>query len=373
MNILILRVSAIGDIIHTFPAVHLLKTMLPKANIFWVVQKKGSSLLHNQKFIKKVWTLPDKFLRPKNLPQTQKIIKEMRHIEWDIIIDFQGIFKTSVLLFFLNGKKIGFDAKTVRSPYSLLFTNIKHHPCYTNIIQKNLALASAAIQVLKNDYSYSPSLCFLQKNFNFHIPLKTQNKIRNWLQPSKEKIKILLNPNTTWPSKHWPIENWKNLLLLISKNKNFYPIIIGEKFGKAANELANFAKKKKFKSLITPPWSLIEIAALLQNSDILIAPDTGILHLADFLGTKTIGIFGPTLAQKHGPFLKKDNIQNAIQIKCPHYYKKYHGSKIIDIQSNCMYKLTSTELYRKLLKIFPEASNEKIEFQIGSISTIGNY
>ena len=91
MNILIVRVSAIGDVVHTLPAIALIKNILPSAKIHWLVQQKATALLENQSFLTKLWILPNKFLRPKNLPHTFQIVKELRKTKWDSIIDFQGI------------------------------------------------------------------------------------------------------------------------------------------------------------------------------------------------------------------------------------------------------------------------------------------
>ena len=100
----------------------------------------------------------------------------------------------------------------------------------------------------------------------------------------------------------------------------------------------------------------METTYLISKSSLLIAPDTGLLHIADFLGQKSIGIFGPTSLKKHGPFLSSANIKNAIQVNCPHYYQKTHGkigknNKKDSIKHDCMYKLSSESLFKKILQV----------------------
>ena len=109
MKILILRVSAIGDVVHTLPAIFLIKKTCPQAKISWVVQKKAAALLIGQPFLEKVWILPNKFLSYKNWGTTFKTIQQIRKNSWDAILDFQGIIKTSVLASFCKGTKYGFD------------------------------------------------------------------------------------------------------------------------------------------------------------------------------------------------------------------------------------------------------------------------
>ncbi|MCK4517606.1 hypothetical protein KAT92_02435, partial [Candidatus Babeliales bacterium] len=107
-----------------------------------------------------------------------------------------------------------------------------------------------------------------------------------------------------------PLEHWKRLLELLSEQ---HIVLIGQNFGQAAQELAKHIKQENLSVALAPAWDLLTTAYLLQKTDLLIAPDTGLLHLADFLGKKTIGLFGPTLASKHGPFLTTHNISRAIQ------------------------------------------------------------
>ena len=359
MNVLILRVSAIGDVIHTLPAIFLIKKVYPKAKISWVVQEKAADLLINQPFIENVWILPDKFLTKKNRPLAIKTIKNIRRIKWDAIIDFQGIIKTTLVLLTLRGKKYGFDFNNARLWATTFFT--KHHtkPIYTNIIQKNLALASNMLQD-KLNIKTNPTLHSLQNSFKLHVPETNKAKIETWLLQNKIKNFIILAPNTTWPSKLWPQENWEQLTELLLNNKYFsakYSIIlIGKDFGNQAQKLASFINKKQLNIKLAPSWDLLTTSYLIKKSDLLVAPDTGVLHIADFLGKKSIGIFGPTFAKKHGPFLLDENIENVIQVNCPHHYQKTHGNMKKNKQKDrtqwdCMYKLSPEMLLTTILQI----------------------
>lgn len=360
MNILILRVSSIGDIVHTLPSIFLIKATCPNAKISWVVQKKAACLIENQPFLEKVWTLPDKFLFPKNWGKTYKVFKEIRKKKWDAIIDFQGIPKTSILSLFLKGTKYGFDFKNSRLWLTAFFTNRHTKPTYTNIIQKNLALTSDALQDQKRIFSDScPTISNLQKTFYLNFPQDCKNSVDTWLTENKIQNFILFIPNTTWESKHWPQENWEKLIELLQKDqfftKNYSIILVGKDFGNQAQKISFFIKEKNLPVILAPEWNLIETTYLISKSNLIIAPDTGLLHIADFLGKKTIGLFGPTDAKKHGPFLTIENINNAIQIECPYKYQKKHGflkqsNQKSSTHYNCMYKLSPESLFFKILK-----------------------
>jgi len=353
MKILILRVSAIGDVVHTIPAIFLIKKIMPNAQISWIIQKKAASLLIDQPFINKVWVLPDNFLHPRKWRQTIKIIKEVKKTKWNLILDFQGIIKTSTIISFLKGLKVGFDSKNTKEKISTFFTHKHVKPTYTNIIQKNLALVSNALhKISPNNYLSSPSINNLQQNFFLYFPENIKNIVDKWIAQNKLDQFILLAPNTTWQSKHWPEENWKELLKLLSSSK-IRVALIGKNFGYPAENLAKYITNKNLNITIIPAWDLLSTGYLITKSNLLIAPDTGLLHLADYLGIKTIAIFGPTSAKKHGPFWTHENIKNTVQINCTHYYQKTHGSNFskTSTNNNCMYKLTPKDLLEKILKI----------------------
>ena len=399
MNILIIRVSAIGDVIHTFPAIFLIKKVYPNAKISWIVQQKASDLLINQDFLENVYVLPDKFLYPKNWKIFLKKIKEIRTTKWDVILDFQGILKSLIILLFLKGEKYGFDFNNVKLWLTSFFTSKHTKPIYTNIIQKNLALVSDMIYDKKiGDIDSCPTIDNFKNLFKLKIHNKNQQIVDEWLIKNKIILRhpavvagattrlpklynkqvsfsklyggqvaesagygsqvnkfIILAPNTTWASKHWPENNWFQTIKLLLQEKSFIKnysiILIGKDFG---NQAMNLAKQIEFQNLnvkISPKWNLITTYFLISKSNLLIAPDTGLLHIADFLDKKTIGIFGPTLAKKHGPFLNKQNIKNAIQIKCPHHYEKTHGKQKNNMFKDCMYQLTPEALFKKISEI----------------------
>ncbi|MCK4651424.1 hypothetical protein KAT08_04595 [Candidatus Babeliales bacterium] len=358
MNILILRVSSIGDVIHTLPAIFLIKKSCPQAKISWVVQKKVASILLNQPFLQKVWILPDNFLYPKNWNPTLKILKEIRLVKWSAILDFQGIVKTSILSLFLKGTKYGFDSKNSKVGFTSFFNSKHIIPIYTNIIQKNLALASQMLLQEKINTSQCLSISKLKNYFQLNFTKQNKLEVEFWLKKKKINKFIILAPNTTWPSKHWPQNNWQTLLKMLSKNniaKSFYSfVLVGKDFGDQSKNLARYIKEKNLNIYLAPKWNLLSICYLVSKSSLIVAPDTGLLHIADFLEKNAIGIFGPTLAKKHGPFIFTQNIKNAIQIKCPHLYKKNHSSiwknnKKTGTKTNCMYKLSPEMLYKEIL------------------------
>lgn len=341
MNILIIRVSAIGDVIHTLPAVTLLRSCFPHARIDWIVQKKCIDIVRHCPHVNTVWELENRFLGWSNIQKTIKTVQSIRKIRWDVIIDFQGIEKTALLLLFLRGKKYGFDKNHSRSRMCAGITNHHVTPDYTNIIQKNLALTSAVAYDF-NKIQEQPTIQAIQKQFIFSIPPSNANDVDTWMNKNNLVYPILLCPNTTWESKHWPIEYWQTLIPMLQK----HPIVlVGQSFGKQGHDLAEWAIAQKVTLTICPPFDLTNMIHLIEKASLVIAPDTGLLHLADYIGTQTIGIFCPTSGIKHGPFLHEKNRQAMVQIPCSHYYQKTHGN------NSCMNQFTPEKLFEKVLQI----------------------
>jgi len=351
MNVLIVKVSSIGDVIHTLPSAFYIKKVLPGSKISWVVQEKAASLLVGQNFLEKVYVLPDSFLKPKNWSKTYLVIKDLRKTKWDLIVDFQGLFKTSFLISFLNVRKIGFDRKNSREFISSFFTHEQVEPKYKNIIQKNLSLASFATS--KN---FCPSILSLSKTFHLDVHQEKRQEVDSWIQKNNLKDFLVISPNTTWESKRWPTENWCELIKY--HHGHTAVVVLGVGFGGQAKEIAEYAQKNNpsihlagsalrmnGEIKIAPKWDLLTVSYFLKKAKLLIAPDTGILHLADFVGVRSIGIFGPTLVSKHGPFINSENMKNAIQVKCAHKYQKSHGSE------NCMKSLKADELIKIISRV----------------------
>lgn len=358
MKILIIRVSAIGDVIHTLPALFLLKATNPHVQISWVVQKKAAHLLEGQPFLKNVWVLADRFLMPQHLSQTLTMLKEIRSHQWDAIIDFQGLLKTSILLMALRGKKYGFDWQNAREPASSLFT--RHHatPVYSNIIQKNLALASEVMHDLMGARS-CPTIDTIKQSLYLHIPDNKKKTVSEWITVNNLTKIIALCPNTTWQSKRWPIDHWLKLLTMIPSD--YSVVLIGKDFGNDAATIASLAEKAPGHLSILPRWDLLTTTYFIQQAGLLIAPDTSFLHIADILGTPAISLFGPTSRQIHGPFLHPKNHAHALQAACPHRYKKTHGPANKNQSLDCMENISPSMVLEHINDIL-SGNNDKHNF-----------
>ena len=259
-RILVLRLSALGDVIHTIPAVLSLKQA---TDITWVVEAPYRELVE---IVAGVKTLP---VRMKKEPRaTLRAIRGLRGV--DASIDFQGLIKSAALGWLSGAKtRYGFDRHAIREKAALLFTNRKVHvDTSKHVVDQNLELARAG------------------------APAQTSGA--NWRDypiavPGCENAIVLL-PGAGKANKLWPVERFRELA------KRIGPKALAV-WGPGERELADAIGAR-----VAPPTNLRELAWILQKAELVIGADTGPLHLADALGTKVIGLYGPTNPRRNGPY-----------------------------------------------------------------------
>lgn len=257
-RLLVLRLSALGDVIHTIPAVMSLRD---RAEITWVVEAPYRELVE---IVAGVKTIP---VRMKKEPRTAlAAVRQMRG--FDESIDFQGLIKSAVLPWAARvRRRVGFDRP--REKASRLFTNERVKVDTTkHVIDQNLQLAGV------------------------------QGGEGNWAEfpvavPGTENAIVLL-PGAGKPNKIWP--HFRELARRIGPNALAV-------WGPGERELAEATGAR-----LAPPTSLRELAYILQKAEAVIGGDTGPLHLADTLGAKVVGLYGPTDPRRNGPHAQLRNV-----------------------------------------------------------------
>jgi len=264
-RLLVLRLSALGDVIHTIPAVMALKQVTD--DITWVVEAPYRELVE---IVAGVRTIPVRMKKWRGEPRAAiDAIRTMRGV--DVAIDFQGLIKSAALVRLSGAKtRIGFDRHAIREKPALLFTNRRQRvDTMKHVIDQNLELASYLTgRVTPPDADWAA----------YPQPV-----------PGYEGAVVLL-PGAGKANKLWPVERFRELARRIG------PKALAV-WGPGERELAEGIGAR-----MAPPTSLRELAWLLQNAEVVVGGDTGPLHLADALGTKLVGLYGPTNPRRNGPY-----------------------------------------------------------------------
>lgn len=299
MRLLVVKLSAIGDVVHTLPAVSLLRASLPDAHIGWVVERRASAILAGSPVIDSLIELDTRGWRKAlHRGDTRAAIASALGIirsRFDIAIDFQGLLKSGLVTALSKAPtRIGFETRELREPASRVFlTEQVSTASLSHVIEKNLALAKAALN--------SVGVASLPNGFRF--PIHIDEPDQQYARQIQERIGrpyAILNPGGGWPTKLWRDRNFAELADLLWERYGVASIIT---YGPGEEQLAQsvIAFVKESPALLVPS-TLKQFVALARGAALFVGGDTGPLHLAAAAGTPVVGLYGPTLSQRNGPF-----------------------------------------------------------------------
>ena len=317
-NFLILRLSAVGDVIRTIPAVKVLKEQCPSSHIAWMVEEPSKALLESQPeidevilFPRKRWTegikSPHKIWR--TLREMWGFILDLRKQRFDVVLDFHGFLKSG-LVSFLSGapKRIGFDRRSSQEG-NFLFSNVKVSLSNGKVsrFKRNFVLLKGIgleIKPLLNGRGYPG---FVREKPNLHIPPKDFKYIESfflntWSTPPKRPW-IALHSGTSSKTvyKRWMSGRYSELADRLVHELGATTI-----FTWGPGELSwveEIRTKMMGPSVIGPKTeSLTQLGELFRRCDLYIGGDTGPMHIASLMGIPVVVIYGPTDPVVNEPF-----------------------------------------------------------------------
>ncbi|CAM2769331.1 lipopolysaccharide heptosyltransferase I [Helicobacter burdigaliensis] len=277
LKVAIIRLSAMGDIIHSASILPLLLENLKKTYqdviLHWYVDSVFKEILEDSPLICKVIPIPLKqSIKEKNLKNLMQIYKTLKSEKYDYVLDLQGLIKSAIVGKLLESKNfIGFDKRSIKEPLaSLFYTKKISSPYEEHILLRNAKLAFLAFGV------QPPSLEELLSSKNF-LGFKNQDFS---LQTSPKVLFVL---ETSKANKTYPLESFIKLAKLFN-SLNIKPIFLTHKMQIPQSECYH-----SIHSL-----NLSEVKSLLSSMDLVIGGDTGITHLAWALSIPSITLFGAT-------------------------------------------------------------------------------
>jgi lipopolysaccharide heptosyltransferase I len=286
-RILIVRLSAVGDVVHGLPVLNALRGALPQAFLAWVVEQRAAALLGGHQSLDELIVVPRGWLKsPAAVWQLRRRLRAMR---FDLTIDLQGLTKSAVAAW-LSGarRRIGFGGTNGRelSPW---LNNQRVVATARHVIDCNLEL----LQPLGIE---SPEVRFdLPESPNDQA---TADEIISRLGLGSRFA--VINPGAGWPSKLWPPERFA--LVAEHLGRLGVPTLVvwgGEQEHEWASQIVAGSHGC---GQLAPPTSLTELAALARRASLFVASDTGPLHIAAAVGTPCVGLYGPMSGQRNGPY-----------------------------------------------------------------------
>src|SRR5882724_2510948 len=292
-SFLVVRLGSLGDLIHTLPAVAALRSGFPGARLDWVVERKWSALVE-------LVTVVDHVI-PWQRGVSNFLVgtRDLRKNNYSCAIDFQGLYKSALLARFSGApRRIGFDAGYAREPGAARLYSQRVIPAGRHVAELNLSLAVAAGAPRTNIMA-----CPLK------LPAEESPALRQMLEREKLSEYCVISPGGGWRSKCWPPERYGALCAELWRRLSTRVVVNA---GPGEEDLARaiIASAGPAKSVLLAP-SLRELAALLGRARVVVAADTGPIHLAAALGTRVVALFGPTDPVRNGPIPKGIVLRNA--------------------------------------------------------------
>jgi heptosyltransferase-1 len=300
-SLLVVRLSAMGDIIHTLPAVAALREAFPHATIGWLVEERWSELLCTLRCPRSGPRSPQRplvdrvhsvntaewrraLLSLNTWQQMAAGLSELRGVRYDAAIDFQGAVR-SALLACWSGATVVYGSTLPRENAASMWYTRQILPNGTHVVEQALALAQAVIQ-------HPPP----ESPLEFPVDADAERKMA--VLAATERAYAILSPGAGWGAKQWPAERYGAVARELEKNgvQSFV------NYGPGEEDLAIAVEAASEGTARTISCSVSELIALTRRARLFIGGDTGPMHLAAALKVPVVAIFGPTNPVRNGPF-----------------------------------------------------------------------
>lgn len=283
MNLAIIRLSAMGDVIHALPLFHVLRKNLREHELLLVTHPKFAAWAGGAPFIDGI--LPADLASRSG---RSAALADLRGAGLDCIMDAQGLYKSALLAFFSGAVlRVGFSPGACREPLSAVCYHRRIRPRGTHVIEKNLSLAAAVgcADLTLEDYRLD------------FLPADPDGRVKEFMAGMAGRPFVLFHPFSSRKEKDFPLESVKPLQSWL-RDRGMLMAVSG---GPGQEDKVRAAAE--FLSVTAVPlFSVPEMAQLIRQAACLIAPDTGFLHLADGLRKPTISYFTHLPPERNGPY-----------------------------------------------------------------------
>lgn len=318
-RILIIRLSAIGDVLRVLPAFQVLKENFPDSYFVWVVEEKAKDILEAHPDINEIIIFPkDNLVRKlksykeigSGFKELFSFLRDIRKKRFDLVFDFHGLFKSGIISFFTGAPvRVGFTREFTKE-FNHLFNN-QRFPLDSNKISRidrNLML----LKKMGFDINHkSPVL---------YVPEEDKKVIGDFFKQQKvdrRRPVIAIHPGTspTTPYKRWEPYRYAVVADQAIKDKAAQIIFTWSHLEiEIVEEITNLMK---YRAIIAPETkNLCQLAEIFRNSDIYLGGDTGPMHLAAFMGIPVVALFGPTDHIVNDPYIHTPHIIIRKDIEC---------------------------------------------------------
>jgi lipopolysaccharide heptosyltransferase I len=294
-RVLIIKPSAIGDVVHALPVLNLVRRRWPDAHVAWLVTPACAGLLDDHPQLNEVIRFERKrfgqgWKNPSAAMGLFRFARQLRSKQFDLVIDLQGLFRS------------GWLAWQTRAPLRIGFANAREMAplFYTHRVPIDTPEQHAVDRYL----AVSDALGCGRGPVEFHFaPTREEDRraVAHLLKDDASPYAALL-PGTNWPTKRWPVEHFASLVAPLRERFGLRTVVAGSSADRA------FASRIPGAIDVTGATSLPQLVALLQGASVVVANDSGPMHIASALGRPLVTPYGPTSPIRTGPYGRTDTV-----------------------------------------------------------------
>ncbi len=282
IKIAIVKLSALGDIVHAMVALQFIKQQYPELLIDWIVEQGFTGVLQGSPDINQILPLNLKLLK-NNKANIFNEIKKVRHFaknNYDLVIDAQGLIKSAITARLLSSNVAGFDKQSIREKQATWFYKKQiAYPYDANTIDRNVAVIGQPLNIQITEQQIINKVAFLFYSKEWELQERFFKQ---------DQANIIFVIGSTWPSRNYPKEKYLTVIKGLEANSL---IIWGNEQEK---QDAEWIAAKTSKAKVLPKLNFDQLKAVIANSSLLIGNDTGPTHMAWGLNIPSITLFGPT-------------------------------------------------------------------------------
>ena len=302
-RLLIVRLSAMGDVIHTLPAAQALRRAFPQAMIGWLIEERWAELLSasgaarrgarsaERPLVDWVHTVDLKgwrksLLSAQTLEHVARVWNDVRAAHYDVAVDLQGAIRSAVLASW-SGAPVVYGAREPREGPAALWYTRQTTPRGVHVVEQNLSIVEALSGKRLDALA-----------IEFPADSKAEEKIERQLRQEGVGEFAILNPGAGWGSKQWPAERYGQVACFLAKC-GVQSVV---NYGPGEEDLARQTEQASEGAARARQLSISELIALTRRAKLFVGGDTGPLHLAAALKIPVVAIFGPTDPARNGPY-----------------------------------------------------------------------
>ncbi|MGE5700538.1 MAG: lipopolysaccharide heptosyltransferase I [Deltaproteobacteria bacterium] len=301
-RILIVKLSALGDVVHALPVIDFLGRAAPGAQVDWAVDRRFAGLLEGNPGLRRVVSLDIKrwkrgWTTASARREASDAVRDLREGKYDVAFDLQGNAKSGVVVG-LSGAPVryGFDRNGVREAPNLLFTNrrVALQPGDRHISQKLLRIVSAP-------FGGKFELAGLRSRIHVtESQARRADRIVDGAFPDAHPL-VVVHAGTTWGTKRMDPAFWAEALRILAARFPAMGAFLSWGSEEERREAGEIRESAGGRVELLPKMPLGELAAVYRRCGNLMAPDTGPLHVAAAAGAKTVSVFRVTDGNRNAP------------------------------------------------------------------------